>query len=182
MVEADQTRAFGLISGLTDENKSVGQSYHYEEFGNLEDDWGDVDDHYRYTGQEFDDEISGAELYNLRARYYETGIGRFISEDPILQAGYVCPRSYTTKSPQALNQYPYVQNNPINFVDPLGFDACLGPFLPLPDYPKQPSECITGDFINWLDCFTYFANEYTHSANTQRYLGGKASRGCPIDC
>ena len=42
-----------------------------------------------------------------RARYYDPKIGRFISEDPIQWAG-------------GNNFYAYVENNPINFIDPEG--------------------------------------------------------------
>ncbi len=50
-------------------------------------------------------------LYYLRARYYDPTIGRFLTRDPL-------PGS--TRSPQSLNPYPYVQNNPVNRVDPTG--------------------------------------------------------------
>lgn len=43
----------------------------------------------------------------MRARYYDPEVGRFINKDPIGFAG-------------GLNLYAYVQNNPINRIDPLG--------------------------------------------------------------
>jgi len=46
--------------------------------------------------------------YYYRARYYNPGTGRFLSEDPIGFAG------------GDTNLYRYVQNNPISFVDPQG--------------------------------------------------------------
>ncbi len=42
-----------------------------------------------------------------KARYYNPGIGRFVSEDPIRLA-------------QGPNSYPYVGNNPIARIDPSG--------------------------------------------------------------
>uniref|UniRef100_UPI001B7F8F4B RHS repeat-associated core domain-containing protein n=1 Tax=Thiobacillus thioparus TaxID=931 RepID=UPI001B7F8F4B len=42
-----------------------------------------------------------------RARYYDPAIGRFISRDP---AGM----------PDGVNRYAYVNNNPVNFTDPMG--------------------------------------------------------------
>ena len=62
---------------------------------------------FRYTGREYDAETG---LYYYRARYYSTGLGRFLEPDPI---GFG----------DGLNVYAYVGNNPINFVDPLGLFA-----------------------------------------------------------
>lgn len=48
-------------------------------------------------------------MYYYRARHYNPTLRGFISEDPIgLAAG--------------LNFYAYVQNDPVNFVDPMGLD------------------------------------------------------------
>ncbi len=47
-------------------------------------------------------------LYNFRARWYSSDIGRWLSKDPIgLEGG--------------LNLYVFCGNNPVNFVDPWGF-------------------------------------------------------------
>ena len=61
-----------------------------------------------FTGREQD--IPG--LYFYRARYYQPQTGHFISEDPLSWAS------------GQFNDYAYVGNNPINFVDPLGL-ACV---------------------------------------------------------
>ena len=55
-----------------------------------------------YCG-EYRDSESG--FIYLRNRYYDPSIGRFISEDPIKDG---------------LNWYAYCENDPVNFVDPLG--------------------------------------------------------------
>ncbi len=62
---------------------------------------------YAFTGREFDPE-SG--LYYSRARYYDPQTGRFLQADPVFH----------------LNPYPYVDNNPINFTDPLGLFMAKG--------------------------------------------------------
>lgn len=57
---------------------------------------------YRYTGQEFDAELG---LYNYRARFYDSRLGRFYATDP--------------KS-QFASPYLYAGNNPVIMVDPDG--------------------------------------------------------------
>ncbi|HBE9081597.1 RHS repeat domain-containing protein [Serratia fonticola] len=58
----------------------------------------------RFQGQ-YEDTESGL-YYNLN-RYYDPGIGRYLTADPVKLDG-------------GLNQYGYVDNNPVNWVDPLG--------------------------------------------------------------
>ncbi|MGB3480058.1 MAG: RHS repeat-associated core domain-containing protein [bacterium] len=119
----------GSTVGMTNENANVEQSYFYDDFGESLGSWGSVSNHYLYTGQEYDGAISG--LYNLRARYYDSGVGRFVSEDPMLQLGLqsnagcincanVLSVASNVGSLLDLNAYIYVQNNPINRMDPLG--------------------------------------------------------------
>ena len=60
--------------------------------------------HYRYAGNERDD---GTGLYYCGARYYQPGIGRWLSADPSGPA-------------DGLNLYCYVGDNPIIFIDPNG--------------------------------------------------------------
>jgi len=67
--------------------------------------------HYKFTGKERDSE-SGLDYFG--ARYYGSGLGRFMSTDPIhFQASMM-------GDPQRFNLYSYVRNNPIRFVDPKG--------------------------------------------------------------
>jgi hypothetical protein len=72
------------------------------------------------------------------ARYYRPDLGRFISKDPM---GIV----------DGTNEFIYVQNNPVNWVDPLGFQLFPNGFPPQPTpapqsawtpipYPPDPSD------------------------------------------
>ena len=92
----------GSTTGLADSNGVVTESASYDSFGRTIS--SNLTTRYQYTGREYD-EYTGLMFY--RARFYDPQIGRFISEDPIGFKGGV-------------NWYAYVDNNSINFSDPLG--------------------------------------------------------------
>lgn len=92
----------GDVFKLTDRNKNVIVSYEYDAFGNQKNSIANDTNPFRYCGEYFDGETG---LIYLRARYYDPGLGRFISEDPIRDG---------------LNWYVYCGNNPIRFIDPSG--------------------------------------------------------------
>jgi RHS repeat-associated protein len=102
----------GSVTGITDTNGTVVQRYDYDSFGNI---ISMLDPNfiqpYTYAGREYEPETG---LYYYRARYYDSRIGRFISEDTIrLLSGDI-------------NYFSYVGNNPVNFVDPLGLFTWKG--------------------------------------------------------
>ena len=66
-----------------------------------------------FTGHEPDDEFH---LINMGGRIYDPSTTRFLTPDPFVQA----PLTHS------LNRYAYVYNNPVNFVDPTGFQTDLG--------------------------------------------------------
>ncbi len=54
-------------------------------------------------------------LTDIGARTYDPALGRFLSADPALD----------TRNPQALNEYGYSDNDPVNLSDPTGLRACV---------------------------------------------------------
>jgi RHS repeat-associated protein len=74
----------------------------------------------KYTGHERD-VIDGTPeaLDYMHARYYDAGLGRFLSFDPALSI------AEATVSPQRWNRYAYVLNNPLRYVDPDGREVRL---------------------------------------------------------
>jgi len=114
----------GSITMIVDSFGQYQNLYTYDDFGNFRKNQEEIPNHYCYTGQERDENPSG--LYNLRARYYASGIGRFTQEDPI---------DYDWGRPQRMNLYAYVMNNPINRLDPLGL-SCH------PIFPPRTNEYI----------------------------------------
>jgi RHS repeat-associated protein len=65
-----------------------------------------------FTDQAHDDDLA---LINLQGRLYDPVLGRFLSPDPIVGR---------PASSESWNAYSYVRNNPLNLVDPSGFDPC----------------------------------------------------------
>lgn len=76
-----------------------------------------------FTGHETDDDVG---LTNMKGRLYDARLGRFLSPDPMAML-----------TPQGLDRFAYVQNDPVNLVDPSGFEpvtitavaAAVGGFL-----------------------------------------------------
>jgi len=92
------------VVGLIDSTGTVKNRYLYAPWGALEDSLETVPNVLKFAGREYDPETH---LYFNRARYYDPQLARFISEDPIGQAG-------------GTNQYAYAGNNPIGGSDPSG--------------------------------------------------------------
>ncbi len=142
----------GSITALTDANQKVVQTYEYDAFGNLKKKGDKVKQPYTYTGREWDKKIG---LYYYRARYYDPETGRFISFDPILRGinhtvANLCSQgvnSFPLQSPQDLNFFVYVSDNPINWVDPLGL--------------QKKCQCEVKEYFNWFVFSTCMASKLT---------------------
>jgi RHS repeat-associated protein len=95
------------VRGLFNASSAVTARYHYGPFGEPQGATG-TSQPLRFAARELD---ATAGLYYVRARWYDAGMGRFISEDPIGLAG-------------GINNYAYAANDPVNLSDPTGLWAC----------------------------------------------------------
>jgi RHS repeat-associated protein len=94
---------------LTDGSQAIANRWSYDPFGAIRGpDSDDAKSEFGFAGEQKDAETG---LINLRARYYDPALGRFLQRDP-------APASGTY--PQALNRYSYGINNPIRVIDPSG--------------------------------------------------------------
>ncbi|MFD1988348.1 RHS repeat domain-containing protein, partial [Paenibacillus nicotianae] len=113
----------GDIVQMVDTTGAIVNSYGYDEWGNLTQNKETVANNFKYAGEAYDSETG---LYYLKARYYDPSQGRFLKED-----------SYEGQitNPLTLNSYTYVENNPVNYVDPTGYN---------PEEPSQETDAVQG--------------------------------------
>ena len=94
----------GSIREMTDDTGNIVAQYAYDPYGNTSKVQGTTDSDFGYAGY-YVHRPSGLLLTETRA--YSPALGRFLNRDTIEEAG-------------GTNLYAYVDNNPINYVDPTG--------------------------------------------------------------
>ena len=100
--------SLGSVIGLTDASGGLVEAYRYNMYGQpLQ--ASTVGNPYMFTGRRFDSETG---LYYYRNRYYSPQLRRFIEPDPIGFEG-------------GMNLYAYVGNDPVNAIDPWGFESVI---------------------------------------------------------
>jgi RHS repeat-associated protein len=102
------TDGLGTVRLLTDATGAVNTRSDYDAFGRLLS-LVSGNNVYQFTGERRDSETG---LDYLRARYYDSELGRFISRDAF--GGWL-------SSPASQNKYLYAHGNPVNFTDPSGY-------------------------------------------------------------
>jgi RHS repeat-associated protein len=101
-----QSDVQGTILRAVGSDGAVLSSSTYDSFGQVVSETGTTQARFAFQGHELDPE-SG--LYYFRSRFYDPRLGRFLSEDPAQPA-------------RGSNLYTFVENDPINLLDPLGQD------------------------------------------------------------
>jgi RHS repeat-associated protein len=101
------TDALGSVRQLTNGQGNITLANAYDPYGTLAQTAGSAQTSYGFTG-EFTDP-SG--MVYLRARYYSSGDGRFLTRDTWM-GDY--------NRPLSLNRWMYVEGNPVNYADPSG--------------------------------------------------------------
>lgn len=105
------TDALGSTLTLTDSGAAVQTQYTYEPFGRTSLSGAANPSSTQFAGRETD----FTDLYSFRARFYNTGLQRFISEDPLSFAS------------GEFNLFAYAFNAPTEFSDPTGAAVFVAP-------------------------------------------------------
>ncbi|MCX6153179.1 MAG: DUF6531 domain-containing protein [Candidatus Kapabacteria bacterium] len=113
----------GSTVAMTDMSASITHKYSYGAYGELLSSEESDSNPYRYVGMYgVIDDNNG--FYNMRARYYDPSLGRFISEDPVW----------------SVNLYPYAGGNPVMGIDYNGAATTIpGSFDGTSPYKNRPA-------------------------------------------
>ena len=104
-----QTNSHGDVTTLTNASGQVVNNYTYDPWGKVTQESETVENPVRYAGYLYDSETG---MYYLMARYYDPGIGRFLSRDD-----WRMDRLWNCYE---LNLYVYCGDNPVRFTDKTG--------------------------------------------------------------
>lgn len=105
----------GSTIALTDRNQNIVNQYSYDPYGNIQGSVESVVQPFKYAGRYGVVAEQGGIGY-MKARYYYSQSGRFLSEDPL---------GSTADGP---NLYAYARDNPISRIDPTGLQSRAGTF------------------------------------------------------
>ena len=139
---------------LTDEDGRSEEVYGFDEFGNdirtAKDIFKDSLQSFGFTGYQMD---SVGALYFAQARRYDTGVGRFISEDFI--KGHIA-------APYTMNHYGYCWNRPLDVVDLNGMEPTAGVIKALMDMLK------CDETVSYIFYTTGENSDFTDQANWKK--------------
>ena len=102
------TDHLGSVSLITDYALRITAEQRFLPYGGVRYTQGTFPTDVGFTGHRAHPDLG---LVYMRARYYHSGLGRFVSADTIVPS---------PQNPQALNRYSYVLGNPLRYTDPTG--------------------------------------------------------------
>jgi RHS repeat-associated protein len=174
------TDGLGSTRLLTDATGTPTSTFEYSAYGGILAQSGSGATAYRFAGEQQDAE---SQLYFLRARYYDTGTGSFLTRDPA---------DGDRTRPPSLHKYLYAHANPVNLTDPSGrgIPSSLAELInslkiqfeklrePLRNFIKavEKAKAIAGKVSTYLGAiFSVIAmTEYfSNPAIAETYFGGK---------
>ena len=94
----------GDVTTIRSTNGTTVATFDYRPYGELRSSTGETVSRYRFSSKELDSSVG---LYYYGRRHYSPGLGRWIEQDPLLEAG-------------GINLYAFTVNNPVNYIDPDG--------------------------------------------------------------
>jgi len=158
----------GNVVALTNGGGDLVEQYRYDVWGNFEalDQNGDPiqsdpESIFLFTARQWDPE---PDLYYYRARSYSQELGRFMQQDPIRFRG------------RDLNIYRYVQNNALQFRDPMGLDVWIENTAGV--FGRHQRICVD----TWSECCTEKTGKYCisfgHAGGGSSASSGASNTGC----
>jgi len=109
--------SLGSMTAFTNADGNTDATYRYDAWGNIMEQTGTTTVPVTYTGHYLDSETG---LLYFGARYYDSSLGRFITQDPI---------SGSIMNPPSLHRYLYAYANPMRYVDLDGYEGVE--FMPI---------------------------------------------------
>ncbi|HEY6348292.1 MAG TPA: RHS repeat-associated core domain-containing protein [Candidatus Angelobacter sp.] len=161
----------GSVRFLTSSTGAVTDTYDYDAFGNLLNSTGSTPNNYLFAGQQFDSALG---VYYNRARYLDVRTGRFLSMDT---------REGQIQEPRSLHKYAFSWNDPVNRIDPSGYQSLEEEEEVAADEEILDSEEIeeienpgkprpwTLFYVQLPQGITYFSHEFIWAFNTQTEKG-----------
>ena len=150
--------ARGSVSGITNEEGQVYQSYRYSVTGEITFGAPQYENEYTYNGESYNPNI---ESQYLRARYYCVVTATFLTEDSYLGS---------QTEPLTLNRYNYCVSSYLNYTDPSGNSVEIN--IPFEEFEQAQTY---GDIYRLLEKYIIIEAqrmEVEHNAREQEMLNG----------
>ena len=150
--------ARGSVSGITNEEGQVYQSYRYSVTGEITFGAPQYENEYTYNGESYNPNIQSQ---YLRARYYCVVTATFLTEDSYLGS---------QTEPLTLNRYNYCVSSYLNYTDPSGNSVEIN--IPFEEFEQAQTY---GDIYRLLEKYIIIEAqrmEVEHNAREQEMLNG----------